>query len=60
MSNVKRKVGDRLGIKLKDTDILVDPDTNLTIGELDLEALYNSEGPEAVLKLSNRLIYKEV
>ena len=60
MSNVKRKVGDRLKVVLKDTDILVDPETNLTISDLDLAALYNSDGPEAVLELSNRLIYKEV
>ena len=59
MSNVKRKVGDRLGIKLKDTDILVDPETDLPISDLDLAALYNSDGPEAVLELSNRLIYKK-
>ena len=59
MSNVKRKVGDRLGVKLKDTDILVDPETDLPISELDLSALYNSEGPEAILELSNRLIYKK-
>ena len=60
MSNVKRKVGDRLGVKLKDTDILVDPETDLPVSDLDLAALYNSDGPEAVLELSNRLIYKEV
>jgi len=59
MSNVKRKVGDRLGIKLEDTDILVDPETDLPISDLDLAALYNSDGPEAVLELSNRLIYKK-